>query len=249
MVDRSVDRERWPLRRVLDAAGIWCLVLAVGIGFLGLVLQRGLQARAGQAPAGTGWLAELQARVAAEAGAEPGPALQRLLDEALAQAPQLQAIDLVADDGRVRLSTEPSAVGRPADEGLTHTGARAVLLDARGRPLGTLVAHAVARDGAQAAAAPRPLVLVLALGLPLAVLLLLRTLSLRRDAPPEQAQGLQRLRATRQRLARAAQEIEWLEASGAEPNTGVFTRTGATQERARATPQNRVSTTPQEHLR
>lgn len=235
MVDRSVDRERWPLRRVLDAAGLWCLVLALGIGFLGLVLQRGLQARAGQPPAGIGWLAELQARVASEAIAEPGPALQRLLDEALAQAPQWQAIDLVADDGRVRLSTEPSAVGRPADEGLSHGGARAVLRDGRGRPLGTLVAHAVPRDDTQAAA-PRPLVAVLALGLPLSVLLLLRALSLRREAPPELALALQRLRATRQRLARAAQEIEWLEASGAEPHTGVFTRTGsttATQERLR----------------
>jgi hypothetical protein len=92
-------------------------------------------------------------------------------------------------------------------------------------------------------------VLVLALGLPLAVLLLLRALSQRRDAPPEQALALQRLRATRQRLARAAQEIEWLEASGAEPHTGVFTRTGTTQERVRTTTQERAGTTAQERAR
>lgn len=228
MLDRSVDRDRWPLRRVLDAAGVWSLVLALGIGFLGLLLQRGLQARDGQAAAGSGWLAELQARVASEPGADQALALQRLLDETLAQARPLQAIDLVADDGRVRLSTEPSAVGRAVDESLLRPGARALLVDVRGRALGTLVAHAVPRD-ASTAAAPRPLVLVLALGLPLAVLAILLGVAQRRGAPPEQAQALQRLLATRQRLARAAQEIEWLEASGAAPHTGVFTRTGSTR--------------------
>lgn len=228
----SVDRNRWPWRRVLDTLGLWSLVLALGIGFLGLVLQRGLQARAGQAPAGTAWLAELQGRVATEPGADQPALLQRVLDETLAQAPQLSAIDLVGDDGRVRLSTDPSAVGRQADEGLSRSGARVRLQDAAGRPLGTLVAHVLPRD-APAAAAPRPLVLVLALGLPLAVLLLLGLLTQRTDRPPEVTQALQRLQSTRQRLARAAQEVEWLEAEGAQEQTGVFTLTGRARERPR----------------
>lgn len=230
MADKGVDRERWPWRRVIDAAGVWSLVLALGIGFLGMLLQRGLEARPGLPQPGLALLRELQARVVAEPGADA--ALQRLLEETLAQAPWLQAIDLVADDGTVQRSTEPSAVGRPVDEGLLQPGARLLLVDTRGRPLGTLVAHAVSRDAAPPAA-PAPLVAVLAIGLPLAVLLLLRGLRARRQVPPEQAQALQRLRAARQRLARAAQEIEWLEASGAAPHTGVFTRTGSTVERRR----------------
>lgn len=232
MADQGVDRERWPWRRVLDAAGVWSLVLALGIGFLGMLLQRGLEARPGLPEPGIGLLRELQARVATEPAADTPATLQRLLEETLAQAPWLQAIDLVADDGTVQRSTEPSAVGRPVDEGLLQPGARLLLVDARGRPLGTLVAHVVVRDRALPAA-PAPLVAVLALGLPLAVLALLRGLRARQPVLPEQAQALQRLRAARQRLARAAQEVEWLEASGAAPHTGVFTRTGSTVERRR----------------
>ncbi|HSW09211.1 hypothetical protein [Aquabacterium sp.] len=240
MADRSGDSVRAargsPLRQVLDATLPWVLVVSVGIGFLGGVLQRGLAARPGLAAPGALPLAALKTRLESEAGATSGPQLQRHLEEALAQAPSLQAIDWVADDGRVRASTEPTAVGRPADEGPTATGARVPLLDAAGRPLGLLVAHAIEHAGtaADADGARLPLVtLALALVLPLLSLVLVSALGNRAPVSDERVQARRRLSATRQRLGRAAQEIEWLEASGAAPHTGVFTRTGATLERRR----------------
>lgn len=195
--------------------------MALGIGFLGGVLHLGLQARVGDAQR-----QPLQARVVALAASLPtdaSPALvQQRLEEALAASPELQAIDWADPAGTVRASTEPSAVGRPAGEGLQAAG-----LHAPWGGRGALVAHRVEADAGAAAPGVSPwLALALAAGLPLAALAALL------QWPPAQPPGAalaaahRRLRATRERLARAVQELEWLEAHAPLQETGIWTRTG-----------------------
>lgn len=218
---------RRTLRHRLDAAALWALVLACGIGFLGAVMQRGLQARPDGAPPGTTLLQRLAPAITAAA-----PATRRaLLEAALAQAPELQAIDWVGEDAVVRASTEPTAVGRPADEGLERPGARVALVQPGGRAEGWLVAHAAALAPPQAGAAALPLwTLALAVAAPLVALALVWTLPPQEVPRAAPAAARQRLHAARQRLARAAVELQWIEADAAAPPTGVFTRSGADAE-------------------
>lgn len=195
--------------------------MALGIGFLGWVLHLGLQARAGD-----GLRPPLQARLGALAASlqpdTPLPILQQRLEDALAASPELQAIDWVDRGGTVRASTEPSARGRPAGEGLHAAGLRAPLGER-----GELVAYLVeAPDGTRAAGVSPWLVLALAVGLPL--LAVAAQLQWPPAQPPGAAQAAahRRLRATRDRLARAVQELEWLEAHAPLQETGIWTRTG-----------------------
>lgn len=224
----SPDAARpWLVRRVLDASLPWALVMAVAIGFLGWLLDHGPQARSGQRPP-PALLQRLGALAARLPPMPPPPsgdraALQRAFEDTLAGLPELQAIDWLAPDGRVWMSTEPSAAGRPAGEGL---GLPEWRLPGPGAGLRALLAEGVVPSdhGPQRWLA----VAAVALGLPLmAVLgLLLRPPQVQPSAAVQAAQA--RLLATRQRLRRAAQELEWLDDSAlrAAAETGIFTRTG-----------------------
>lgn len=233
-LDAAGQPARRSLRRRLDALGPWLLVLAAGIGFLGAVLQRGLAVPRDAAPDAAALLATLAPVVAADAAGGHRAALQRRIELALAQAPAMQAIDWVGADGQVRASTEPSAVGRPADDGLVRPGTRVALPAAEGRAAGWLVAHAAVPPAADdAAPGLLPATLALAIGLPLLALGLAWALPVDEARPPSLRLARRRLRATRERLGRAARELEWLDASAQTQPTGVFTRTGATVERQR----------------
>lgn len=194
------------------------------------MLETAWAARAEAAAPQTELLVGLQTRIAADRAANTaapalGAAVQRALELALAAAPALQAIDLVSPEGVVRWSTEPTAIGRPADEGATRPAAQLALADATGAPLGSLVAHARAEPRHRPQA---PLALVLASSLPLLLWLAVLLAPRQGDAGDgDERAALQRLQATRERLARAAQEVVWLEAAGADQeSTGVWTRTG-----------------------
>jgi len=226
--DEAAAPRPWPARRVLEATLPWALVMALGIGFLGWLLDHGLQARSGQRPP-PAWAQPLGA-LAARLPPAPPPsgaeraALQRVFEDTLGRLPELQSIDWLSPDGRVWMSTEPSAAGRPAAEGLSQPEWR---MPAAGGGLRVLFVDGAALVGQRPPAWPA--VAALAAGLPLAamVLLLLRP---PRAAPSAAVLAAQaRLRATRQRLGRAAQELEWLDASAARAaaETGIFTRTGA----------------------
>jgi len=227
--DEADEARPWPARRVLEAVLPWALVMALGIGFLGGLLDHGLLTRPGQRPPAA--LAQALGALAARLPSAPPSAsteraaLQRAFEDTLAGLPELQAIDWLAPDGRVWMSTEPSASGRAAAEGLGQPEWR---LPAAGAGLRVLfVDGAAAPDGQRPGG--WPVVVALAIGLPLAavIVLLLRP---PRAAPSAAVRAAQaRLLATRQRLGRAAQELEWLEASAssAAAETGIFTRTGA----------------------
>ena len=201
-------------------------MLVAGCGFLGLLLRLGLSALPVDAVAAQPVLLALQARLDADGPAASPAQVQRRLDEALAAAPRLQAIDLVGPDGRVHASTEPTAVGRPADEGLDRPGFALAAANT-----GRLVAHPLA-----AAGPPTPLPGLALLAAPAVVLpLLLLVMAVRQRfwpaaadpaADAQHTQAQQRLLQARQRLARAAQEVEWLQVSDDTQQTGVFTRTG-----------------------
>lgn len=207
---------------MLDATLPWALVFAAGIGFLALVIELALRhAAAPDLPAA---LRAPLAELAVQLPPTPPPTdarreLQRRLERLLAASPTLDALDWVSPDGLVWLSTEPSAVGRPATEGARGPELR--LPAAGGGALRVLLARSPAADEPALSAAG---VLALALLLPAAALAW-RVLRPPVDPPSGPLQAArQRLQATRERLARASHELEGLEAAGAAADTTVVGR-------------------------
>jgi hypothetical protein len=196
----------------LEVAALWAAVMALGIFGLGLLVQAALsaQVRAAELAQREVVLQKLAARVEVDiaAGASFGRTseVQRHLEEALAQSPALGAIDLVATDGQVLMSTEASAVGGPA--AASHSAAEAVgavVTDASGLPVGRIVAlgSAPPRD----ALSPARGALRWSLAMSIAALLGIALWPGNPAQPPELAQARARLRSARARLASVATEI------------------------------------------
>lgn len=200
--------------------------MALAIGFLALVAQCAVQPLLAASPAA---LAADEATALAQTLASRVPSTAEL-QRVVAADPRLRAVDWVGPEGLVRASSDPAAIGRPADEGLSAPGWRQALPDADGQAQGWIVVHAPG-PGSQAAPGRWWPALMLALLLPPAAAALALWLGGARPPPPgpELAEARQRLRDARLRLARAAIEVEWLEADASAGQTGVYTRTGVTR--------------------
>ncbi|HET7864351.1 MAG TPA: hypothetical protein VFL86_08055 [Burkholderiaceae bacterium] len=159
-----------------QSAPVWMLSLCLGIVALGALMQAGYQVerRALQHQQVAPLLAELARQVEAGraigAGLTPDSMIQARLDQALAQSLHLQAIDIVAPDGRVLLSTGRGRLDMlPAAEGSPSVH----LVDASGQPAGEVLARVPLTEADRLSLAPGTWGLALALPL-LALALALR---------------------------------------------------------------------------